>query len=132
MDIAFLPGHDLRFNKRGQDGTGKANAFPSGRATDSVWGALVDLDWSDLSALDRFEPGYSRVTVGLLTGGGRMTSAQTYFAEVDVIDPGLEPFDWYLDLVVRGARARGLPDDYIDGLGAVSAIPGDEPEVQDC
>ena len=42
-------------------------------------------------------------------------------------DNSLRPLDWYKEHVVRGARAAGLPIDYISSIEAVIAdIDADE------
>ncbi len=132
VGTGFLPGHDLRFHKKGRDGTGKADAYPAGIPTDRVWGALAEIAPGDWDGLDHFEPGYSRVGVGIRATGGGVRQATTYLASVDAIDGDVAPAAWYLDLVIRGARARGLPLDYIDALSMVETIPGHGSGSYDC
>ena len=123
LGIARLDAHVLRFHKRGRDGSGKCSIAP-GRGC--VHGALYALDVADKQALDRIEgvgAGYASIDVELAGNG----VASTYVAMADAIDDSLEPFDWYLALVIAGARFQGFPADYLAALGAVSARPDPDP-----
>lgn len=42
----------------------------------------------------------------------------TYIANPHFIDRGLQPYDWYLALVLAGARQYHLPTPYLDILSA--------------
>ncbi len=121
--IACLWGHDLRFHKRGRDGTAKADAFKSDQNA-RVWGALVSTTAADLTRLDGFEPGYRRVELPVETDSGTRR-AWVYRAEPKAIEPGLIPYRWYLDLVVHGGRARGLPRAYLEEVGRTPVIEAD-------
>ena len=114
----LLRGARLRLDKRGADGSGKANL-----ATDRdawVWGVAYRLAAADFRDLDAVEPGYRRVTVELEVLG-RSVSAQTYRSERLTADP--VAFEWYKRLIVEGARQHGLPDDYVIRLEALPARP---------
>ena len=50
-----LPGYALRFHKRGRDGSGKADAFFTGRGQDVVCGVVYELSPADKVALDLAE-----------------------------------------------------------------------------
>jgi hypothetical protein len=85
-----------------------------------VWGAAYEVDDSTMDALDRKEGvglAYRRADVGIEIGGER-ASAVTYV----VIDkePDAPPATAdYAELVLRGARERGLPDDWLAVLDSV-------------
>ncbi len=115
--IARLADHQLCFAKRGKDGSGKA-CFEAARG-DHVWGVLYALDHVQLSALDAFELGYSRVTVRLEHVDGTSVDAVTYRAEQRTDEP--VPFAWYKALLVEGAREHGLPQDWQRRLEAISS-----------
>jgi gamma-glutamylcyclotransferase (GGCT)/AIG2-like uncharacterized protein YtfP len=110
---ARLAGFRLACDKLGADGSGKANLRADAAA--HVWGALYTVDLADLSRLDRFETGYDRVTVEVSWRDARV-SAHTYRSTRTTRDP--VPFGWYKRLVVDGARAHGLPADWIRELEA--------------
>ncbi|HEY5657265.1 MAG TPA: gamma-glutamylcyclotransferase family protein, partial [Myxococcota bacterium] len=101
---ALLPGMRLTFDKRGGDGSAKANL--SEDAASHVWGVVYALDWSQLTMLDAFEPDYERARVSVERNGARL-AAETYISTLRA--SGLEARAWYKQLVVDGARAQGLP-----------------------
>ncbi|MEW5784045.1 MAG: gamma-glutamylcyclotransferase family protein [Bacillota bacterium] len=55
LGCARLNGYLFRFHKRSIDGSGKANAFYTGRDSDYVWGAVFECSSEDIQALDRAE-----------------------------------------------------------------------------
>jgi len=111
---ARLPGHRLVIDKRGRDGSAKANLRPEAEAR--VWGVLWEIVAADLAALDGHEAGYERVTVSVERETGPV-EAHTYRS--DRLAAGALPFPWYLDHIVRGARAHGLPDEYVAWLASL-------------
>lgn len=124
VSVGSLGGHDLRFHKHGRDGSGKADAFWTGRERDVVWGVVYEVSDEAKAALDHFEglgTEYLEKTVEIATAAGRIV-ASVYHAHPQRIDPALSPFDWYLDLVLYGARAHGLPHAYVERIASVPRI----------
>lgn len=120
---ARLPGHRLRFDKRGgSDGSGKGHVVPSSAAGEVVWGVLYHLDDAERARLDAIEGvghGYTGALRTVLGADGRAVEAMLYVAEPTAVVPDLEPYDWYLALVIAGAVEAGFPADYIARLRAV-------------
>lgn len=110
---ARLAGYRLVCDKRGSDGTGKANlrADPEGE----VWGALYRFDTSDWPRLDAHEPGYERLEVAVSCATVSL-AAETYCSLLITPDP--VPTAWYKRLVVEGAREHALPEAWIRALEA--------------
>lgn len=123
VESALLPGHALRFNKRGRDGSGKCSVVPHAGA--EVAGVIYQITRTGLVRLDRFEgSGYRRspiVVHGL--DSGRRYRAHCYVAKASAIDDSCVAYDWYRDIVVAGAESHGLPAAYIDRLRATPARP---------
>lgn len=120
---AVVAGYDIAFDKIGQDGSGKATLV-AGKA--GVPGVLYDLAPGDLALLDEIEGvgrGYDRVAVA----AGPAGDAFAYIAPARFRDAGLRPFDWYMDLVLAGARAHGLPAAWIARLQSVRVMPDPDP-----
>ncbi len=120
---AWLVGHQLEFHKRGRDGSGKCDAHQTGSTTTAVHGVAYRIDPAERESLERIEAcgqGYAGRVVGLMTGAGAL-DAYTYLARPEFIDAVLRPFDWYLELVIAGAREHRLPAAYIRALEAVVA-----------
>lgn len=105
VGVAFADNHRLTFWKRGRDGSGKGHLAHCPGMTQP--GVLFTLAAEDLGLLDEIEGvgrGYRRAddfTVRL-KDGGRIVQAATYLATA--LDATLIPFDWYLGLVLAGAR----------------------------
>jgi hypothetical protein len=113
---ALLRGMRLAFDKRGRDGSAKANLTED--AGSRVWGVLYTLERTQLPILDAFEPDYERVRVAVERQGVRLP-AETYVSKLRA--PALEAHAWYKQLVVEGARAQGLPDAYVAQLQRLPA-----------
>ena len=119
---ARLYGYRLVCNKRGADGSAKANLLTDPEGT--VWGALYALPEEDWPALDRFEGGYVRITVPITAEGGEERLATTY--QSDRLLEDTRPFAWYRQLIVDGARAQGFPPEVIAGVEAWPVRPDPE------
>lgn len=117
---ALLADHRLALNKRGHDGSAKANLVV--HPGESVWGVLYRLPRRHLEALDRFEGGYAREAVRVQPREGGFLEAVTYRSQRLV--EGWLPFDWYRAHLVEGAREHGLPAAWIARLEALPFQPG--------
>jgi len=119
LGVAVLPGFELARTRRSiRWGGGVADVVPApgGR----VWGAAYDAPEATLTALDRKEGAgfaYRRLQVDVELGG-ELRPAVTY--EVIHKDPQAPPATpEYASLVLRGARERGLPDEWLARLESV-------------
>ena len=120
-----LPGHELRLHKVGSDGSAKCDAFPTGDSGHGVLGVVYRISTDELVLLDRIEGlGYRRQEVVLQHAGGMELPAMTYIATR--IDPGLLPYDWYLNHVLVGAREADFPAAYRASLEALQTIADPE------
>lgn len=112
---ARLDGYSIAFNKRGSDGTGKANIVPY--RTGVVWGIVYRCSPSALDEMDIHEGvhsgHYRRTRVRVRTDDGDEIEAITYVAGDSFVDDSLVPADEYLRTILQGARDHGLPDTYI-------------------
>lgn len=128
LGSGWLPGHRLAFHKVGRlDGSAKCDALATGDPGHRVHGVLFELAGEDKPALDHAEGlgmGYALKQVLVHHHGGPAVTAFTYVATLTA--PGLRPFDWYKEHVLRGARENGLPADYIRHIEAVAADPDPE------
>jgi len=59
---------------------------------------------------------------------GNRLGVVTYIANAASIDPDLKPYDWYLGLIVTGARQHELPPRYIETIEAMPSIADPEPD----
>jgi gamma-glutamylcyclotransferase (GGCT)/AIG2-like uncharacterized protein YtfP len=116
--VARLDNYELNFDKIARGGTGTANIVPAEGKT--VWGVLYRLTEQQLKALDRFEgvpEHYRRSEVTVVDAEGKKVGAQVYLARK--VRKGLKPDRIYLQKIVEGAEAHGLPADYIERLKSI-------------
>jgi gamma-glutamylcyclotransferase len=117
VSIAFADGYSLTFWKPSDDGSGKGHLAHS--AGSSQPGVLFEIDIKDQPELDRFEGvgnGYRREDSFSVRRGdnGNIINAVTYLATD--LDESRQPYDWYLALIVTGAREHELGVDLIRQL----------------
>ena len=77
ISTAFLCQHELRFHKESDDGSGKCDAYKTGRMEDSVWGVVFEIAADEKSVLDEKENlghGYDEKEVTLTTPAGETLS----------------------------------------------------------
>jgi len=122
LGAARLADFAWRCNKRGADGTAKANLERAAGA--ETWGALYELDAAAFEELDRVEGGYERVAVEV-EHAGVARRAHTYVS--DRRSDGEGPASWYLALVVAGAREHALPEAWIASIEALAQASDTEP-----
>ncbi len=119
--IGFVERRQIRFHKRSNDGSAKADAVVSAVPSDRVWGVVYRLSRDEKPELDRHEflgVGYDEELVAVNTENGSV-EAWMYVARRDAIDDTLRPYSWYRDYVIVGARQHRLPFCYISNLMAV-------------
>ncbi len=115
----FHPDYSLRFHKRSRDGSGKCGIF---QGSSGVHFAVYEVGLEDQARLDDIEgvgKGYDRGTIAL-PGFGHCF---TYFPSDDHVDPELQPYDWYREMVVQGCLAHGFPGKYREAIRETGAIP---------
>ena len=115
VTTGFLPGRNLHFHKRSQDGSGKCNIMTG---SEGVHVAVYDVSAADKKALDRIEgvgEGYIEIDLDVPDVG----LCASYVAAETHVDDSLLPYDWYRELVLLGARAQHFPKAYIDAIAAI-------------
>ncbi len=123
--LARLRGHRLHFPLYSASTWKGAVASLEPHAGTDVWGVLYDLTAAHVAALDHHEgldrtpPRYRRADLAV-EQDGMATVAFTYLGLPDDVLPEPRPSRRYLDAILVGARARGLPPDYIAALEAIA------------
>lgn len=121
LTIGVLPRYELRFHKRGRDGSGKCDAYWTGNHAHGVYGVVYRIHHGQRETLDRIEgSGYENREVAVHAATG-IFDAYTYVARSDAIERTVLPFTWYKALVTEGAREHRLPEDYIARLASTPA-----------
>lgn len=113
IGAARIEGYQLVCNKRGKDGSGKANLIAASNA--GAWGVLFQLTQHDWATLDRFEWGYARSSCRVSCNRGVGHEAQLYLALAPA-DREIPPYDWYRDHCLAGAREHALPSPVIEAI----------------
>lgn len=118
-----LEGWVIDFDKRGRDGSGKCRIAAGDGC---VHGAVYVLTHAELARLDAIEgvgAGYERIELELPGLG----PAATYVAMPGWTEAGLEPYDWYLSIVLAGAAFHRLPTVYRAALAGRPARADPDP-----
>ena len=118
---AVLEEHQLFFHKASMDGSAKCDAFLTGDPLHRVFGVLFTIDPDHKPLLHRVEGvgrGYEEKTISIIDASGKQESAFTYYATH--IDSSLQPYSWYLEHVLIGAREASLPAGYIRELARIT------------
>ncbi|QIG48416.1 gamma-glutamylcyclotransferase [Nordella sp. HKS 07] len=128
VGVAFAEDHRLTFWKKGRDGSGKGHLASSPGMSQP--GVLFTLAVDDLIALDEFEGvgnGYRRADDFIVRrrDTNEIMRAKTYLATA--LDPALEPYDWYLALVLAGAREHGFDAGIVRQLAGTACRQDPEP-----
>lgn len=113
---AIVTGYELVFSKRSVDGSGKGTLIE--RAGANAHGVLFRIALGERGKLDDFEGrDYRRVDDFRVTDANGNAVLSTAYLARQLAD-NLVPYDWYLALVLQGARQHNLPDNYITLLRA--------------
>ena len=126
---AVLCDYQLDFSLRSKRWTGyAAGIIPAPGA--EVWGRLWEMDVAQLEILDEFEAAYTRleVTVERIQPEKDVVRTEPVSALTYIVRPerrdhtGGAPVPEYLNHMVVGAEACGIPEHYIRFLRATSSI----------
>jgi hypothetical protein len=137
FQVAHLPDHELKFNKRLDAGGWAANVMRS--PARRVWGVVVELERHDLAEIDRREgyksgngghgehDHYRRTVMKVSSGNGRdLVTVEIYVAQAWMLaaeDELCVPSKSYLRFVLDGANECGLPKDYLRAIRRLGEGP---------
>lgn len=122
VGIVRLDGYRLRFRKRGKDGSAKCDLDFTNDPSHAAYAAVYEMRVAEAGLLDEAEglgSGYDKTYVDVSVGGEPCT-AFVYRASQSHISGDLQPYRWYKELVLAGARKHAFPPDY---LRWISSIP---------
>lgn len=124
--VARLEGAELCFHKIGLDRSGKCNIVFRKNSGVEVWGVVYQISQEQKSALDQHESlgqGYQILNTGVLTRQRQVLPVFTYQAMPAYIDPRMQPFDWYHELVMQGSLFYEFPPSYLEQLKRIENLP---------
>jgi hypothetical protein len=122
--MARLAGYDLRFHKRGRDGSAKCNAFYTGSPSARVYGVIYQMTSHQKHVLDEAEGlgrGYNEFATTVVSDRTGHP-VFLYIADPGHIREVLQPFTWYKQFVLEGARFHRFPEPYVKAIEGVRAI----------
>lgn len=121
--VATLSGHQLCFHKNDAGQSGKCDILNTEDDKDTVYGVVYVISQHARETLDYYEGhgfGYLSKTIKIKTLDGERLDALTYYAiDIDIVQ---QPYHWYKEHVLRGAREHGFPEDYIAKIEAQESI----------
>ena len=120
LGVATLIGYRLCFNKKSSGGSGKANIMKDEQS--HVLGVIYKLSDNQFRMLDEKEKRYHREALEFEISNN-VVRADTYVADIDVIEEGLRPTAEYRQYLIDGAREHGFPSDYVESLEKVALFP---------
>ncbi|XP_076471431.1 gamma-glutamylcyclotransferase-like [Babylonia areolata] len=114
--VAKLTDYKLIFVGNGSRWQGGAANIQEAKGSE-VWGAVWHMDTKDIPSLDRQEGRYTAMEVDVRDPKGETFRCRTYQLRCPGhwAEPSL-PSPQYKDVIVRGARQNGLPEEYVRGL----------------
>jgi len=112
--VGAVRDYRLDFAKVSVDGSGKGDMVAS--PGDEVWGVLYEFDASQKADLDEQEGRHYQAREVVVSTADGDQAAWAYMAQPHRRDPSKVPYDWYLALIVAGARQGGLPEAYVRAL----------------
>ena len=127
--VARLHGFALKFHKRSVDGSAKCNIVPA--SDEVVIGVIFEVPHAEKRELDRAEGlgnGYEEQELMVVFEDGEERSVVTYVASSAHVDARLQPYTWYREYVIRGARSHGFPSAYVEAIAEVVAIRDPDPD----
>lgn len=129
IGVANAANHTLNFLKPSIDNSGKATLLAAGAVSSYTPGMLFEIAQTDLGNLDAAEGAgykpYDNFQVWRAETG-ETVSAKTYIATK--IKADVKPYDWYLALVIAGARQHGLGRGYVHMLCQTECDDDPDPE----
>lgn len=127
VEVAVLPDRALRFCKRSEDGSAKCTLLPA--LGSRAFGAVYRLEESDKPLLDQIEglgQGYDEAWQWLPLREG-VVRVFHYVANDDYVDHSLQPYHWYKQLVLAGARHHDFPAPYVNGIERTPSTEDPDP-----
>ena len=120
-----LTGWRFALNIRSGDGSAKATAMRTGRLDDVLHGVIYELDAAGKAMLDGYEDvgGAYRIEHATAETNAGPREIYLYVGNESRAAEGLAPYDWYLGFIRAGARQRGLPQAFLELLGATRSMP---------
>ncbi len=126
VGVGKLSGYQLLFNKKShKDESGLANLVLTHKPEDAVFGAIYEISEAYKGTLERvegIEHGYHEIPVTVSCQGQPMSVKTFICDDAALTQEGLKPFHWYKAMMLKGAKERTFPAEYIDYLEKYEAL----------
>jgi len=121
IGAAYVTGYIVKFIKKSIDGSGKATLVKTNKESDVVYGVLFNISEKERQELDRAEGvgdgGYEvKEDLTVIHNDKPVHGVRTYIAPKEKCRNNLLAYDWYLALVIAGARQHVLDETYIQKI----------------
>lgn len=123
IGIAYVTNYKISFTKESEDKTGKATLIDTCDESDIVYGVLFEINNTEdeIKKLDIAEGvsngGYKvEKDFTVIFNNKTINNVRTYIAPDEKCKEGLLVYDWYLALVIAGARQHKLDKIYISKM----------------
>src|SRR5262249_4026612 len=125
--VLGICGFVMKFNKVDDDGSAKCNLVQTGKEEDTTKGVIFEMTVEEVGKLDEAGTGYDLIQFSV-NGPKGPVRLVTHIATGANTAEGIQPFTWYKNYVLEGARMHNLPQAYIDSvIVPVEAKEGTEP-----
>lgn len=109
--VGHIENYAFRYNKIGVDDTGKGNIIEKqGSKTRGVFFKIHLSDYLHLH--ERYEVGYRQIEIEG-SSNKKLIRAKSFIALPENVEDQMIPSPEYQDIVIVGAREKGLPEEYI-------------------
>jgi len=115
IDVIKLPGYKLVFNKKSKDGSTKANLVES--TDDHVYCVLHKIKVYDKPKLDKAESLGKGYNIKLIKD-----NTYAYVCEDNSYKAEGNPYTWYLNFLIEGAKENDFPEEYINYLKSFDSV----------
>lgn len=120
LTTGFITGFRLSFSQVGQDGSGKATLEQCENST--LYGVIFAMSATDILLLDEIEgPGYRRIRQSVFSNTSNCSVCEVYIGIE--YSGNIVPFDWYLSLLIAGAKEHHLSEEHIFKLSSTPTVP---------
>ncbi len=131
IEVAKLFNHELVFHKASIDGSGKCDVIETSNEDSYAIGVVYEISSQDKPKLDYYEElgvGYKEKSITVTSNKGNPLSVFLYYAIQ--IDTSRQPYHWYKEHVLRGAKEHQFDIDYIKQIEAIRSIDDPDSERQ--
>jgi len=136
LGIALATGYKIIFTKKSTDESGKATLVETNNKSDIVYGVIFDINDSEREQLNKAEGTndggyYAEENFSVMYNNKLINGITTYIAPKYKCEDNLPIYDWYLSLIIAGAKQNNLDNTYIKNIIENNITNEDKKENRD-